>query len=244
MTLKMHTKPAARKLSLRDVETRPDVFQFRHVEVDEQHVKALTAVLQNTGEPLDRLTLWQNTTDGQLVVVDGHHRLEAYAQAKWRKKVPALVHRCSLADARLLALQENGKTRLPLTNEEKLDAAWSLVCLDCSVYSKRTITRNTGVSDGTVAKMRRTRRDLLKLKPDAELPKRWWQAMDELRGKEQREYTDDERQLMIEAQAEKLDEKIGSALGETAARQIEAAVMVVERRLGERGISYLLTCSP
>lgn len=225
-------------MSLTDIEMRPEVFQFRHVEVDERHVDDLAGVLK-CGNALDPLTLWRDPTSQRLVVVDGHHRVAAYKQAGWQKKVPVVVYSCSLEEARLLALQENGKTRLPLTNEERMDAAWSLVCLDCPSYSKRTIVENTGVSDGTVAKMRRTHKELLGPERDGILPDHWWQALAMLKGAEDREYTEDDRQAMIDAKAAQLDDKIGKALGHMAAHQIEAACAVVRGRLGRQGMRVL-----
>lgn len=232
------TRISRKRVSVTDIEMRPEVFQFRHVEVDERHVDALAGVLKG-GNALDPLTLWKDPTSQRLVVVDGHHRVAAYKQAGWQKKVPVVVHSCSLEEARLLALQENGKTRLPLTNEERMDAAWSLVCLDRPSYSKRTIVENTGVSDGTVAKMRRTHKELLGPERDGSLPDHWWQALAMLKGAEDREYTEEDRQAMIDAKAAQLDDKIGKALGHMAAHQIEAACAVVRDRLGRQGMKVL-----
>lgn len=55
-----------------------------------------------------------------------------------------IVHSCSLDDARLLALGENTKTRLPLTSAERSDVAWRLVCLG-ETYSKRQTVEASGV---------------------------------------------------------------------------------------------------
>lgn len=225
-------------MSLCDIEMRPEVFQFRHIEVDGRHVDDLAGVLKS-GNDLDPLTLWRDPVSQGLVVVDGHHRVAAYKQVGWPKKVPAVVYSCPLEEARLLALEENGKTRLPLTNEERMDAAWSLVCLDCPAYSKRTIVEHTGVSDGTVANMRRTHKELLGPERDGVLPNHWWEALAMLKGTEMREYTDEDRQAMIDAKAAQLDDKIGKALGHMASHQIEAACAVVAKRLGRQGLRML-----
>ena len=240
MTKQRPDRPERKPVSLRNITTKTDVFQFRHFQVDPHHVDDLAGVLKN-GNLLDPLTLWMDPDTGELVVVDGHHRLAAYKQAGWRKKVPALVHSCGIEQARLMALRENGKTRLPLTRDERMDAAWALVCLDLPEYSRRVIRETTGVGDGTVANMRRTREALVKRDPDAddEMPKHWWQAMATLRDREQREYTEEEQEAMIEAKTAQLDEKIGKALGYMAAHQPEAAVAVVMKRLGRQGLKLL-----
>jgi len=237
MTEQNLRRPTKRLISLRNIKTKTDVFQFRHLGTDEHHVNDLARVPDN-GDPLDPLTLWENPKTGEFFVVDGHHRLAAYKQAGWRRKVPAVVHNCDLQEARLLALRENGKTRLPLSPEERLDAAWRLVCLNC--YSKRVEVKETGVGEGTVAKMRRTRIALIALTPDGDLPERWWEALDALRGGERRDYTDVERSSMIEAKTAELDAKIGKELGHMASRQIEAACAVVAKRLGRQGMQFFI----
>lgn len=120
-----------------------------------------------------------------------------------------------------------------------MDAAWALVCLDCPSYSKRTIVEHTGVSDGTVAKMRRTYKELLGPEREGDLPDRWCQALAMLKGSEAREYTEEDRQAMIDAKAAQLDDKIGTALGHMASHQIEAACAVVAKRLGRQGLRVL-----
>lgn len=237
MTNQRPARAVPRQVCLSDIEERPDVFQFRHFVVDPLHVDAL-AETPKGGLALDPLTLWRDEAGG-LVVVDGHHRLAAYEQAGWTKKVPVRIHECSLDEARLLALRENGKARLNLTQAEKSDAAWALVCLDRTAYSKRIIMRETGVKDATVARMRRTRKALLEIDPDAELPRRWQRAMAMLKGWERREYTPEEWADVIEAKTEKLDKVIGKALGDMAEKQIEAAAAVVAKRLGRQGLRFL-----
>lgn len=99
MTNQRTDRPARKPVSLRNITTKTDVFQFRHFEVDPHHVDDLEAVL-NSGKLLDPLTLWTDPETGELVVVDGHHRLAAYKQIGWRKKVPALVHSCGIEQVR------------------------------------------------------------------------------------------------------------------------------------------------
>ena len=158
-------RPTRKQVVIHDIKQRPDIFQFRHNQRDEDHVKDLVAVLK-TGQDLDRVILWHDPDENELVLVDGHHRIAAYKRLGNRKKVPALVYSCDLRQARVMALKENVKTRLPLTTEERMDAAWQLVCLDC--YSRRETLEASGVSDGTVAKMRRTRKQLLCRDPDTD----------------------------------------------------------------------------
>ncbi|WP_341864308.1 ParB N-terminal domain-containing protein [Gymnodinialimonas sp. 57CJ19] len=218
--------------------TNTDTFQFRHFPYDQHHVDALVKALKTAGE-LDPMTLWRDPHTNELVIVDGHHRFEAYRQAGHRRQVRARVHECSVEQAQLLALKENGKTRLPLTHAERSDAAWALVCLGPEVHSRSAVSKATGVADGTVATMRRTRIALLERDPEDDLPRRWWEARAALKDIGRREYTDEERDEMIEAKAAQLDEQIGAKLGFMVSNQIEAACGVVAGRLGRQGLAYL-----
>lgn len=60
-----------------------------------------------------------------------------------------------------------------------------------------------------------------------------------LKGTEDREYTEEDCQAMIDAKAAQLDDKIGKALGHMASHQIEAACDVVAKRLGRQGLRVL-----
>lgn len=235
-----HGRPVQRKVRLSEITCRPEVFQFRHLETDEYHVRTLAEVPAG-GNTLDPIAVWADPDSSELVVIDGHHRLAAYRQVQWSRKVPVRVHQCSLEDARLLALKENGKTRLPLTQQERSDAAWRLVCLGPRTYSKRVTAQVTGVSERTVANMRKTYELLIKLAGgDDLLPTSWVAALSEASGRERRDFTEEEREAMIDEKARKLDDEIGKTLGHMAKHQVEAAAQVVAKRLGRQGVRVLI----
>lgn len=243
MTDQMLIQPRKRNVNLRDIETRPEVFQFRHVEADPHHVSDLVDALQRAAD-LDPVALWQDPVSGALVVIDGHHRIAAYRKAG-RKKVPARLHRCDHSKALLMALVENGKTRLPLTNDERQDAAWRLTCRGRGgngawVYSKQEVMAHCGTSDGTVAAMRRTWLKLTDGDPEAIMPENWKAALAELHGRERREPTPEEYALMTEARTRQLDEQFGKALGDAAQRWPEAAMAVVAERLGRQALRRMV----
>lgn len=211
-----------------ELQTNPETFQFREAEVTEHHVRALADLLKKD-KTLDPLTVWQNQA-GTYVVIDGHHRYEAYRRVKPDASIPVRIFKCTEADAVLMALDENTKTRLQMTATEKSNAAWRLCCSD-HPYSKSQVCRATGISDGTVAKMRRVKRDLNA--KDEFLPDTWWQAMHVWKGLEQTELDEDMIQARIEARANALDEKIGGELSKMSDIQWEAVAIVLERRLGK-----------
>jgi hypothetical protein len=59
-------------------------------------------------------------------VMDGHHRLAAYRTAGWKGDIPAIVFAGSLDEAVREALRRNTKNKLPMTPQDRTEAAWRL----------------------------------------------------------------------------------------------------------------------
>ncbi|OOY19579.1 hypothetical protein BMI86_13135 [Thioclava sp. DLFJ5-1] len=230
-----HSCSKQMRLPLGKLKVEPETFQFREFETTEDHVRNLTAAII-AGNELDPMTVWKRG-EGDFVVVDGHHRHAAYEDAGYAKAVPVVVHECGEADAMLLALSENTKTKLPMTKTERDNAAWRLVCSEHQLSKAQTV-KATGVSDGTVAKMRRTRNALDE--QELGLPETWWMAMRAVKGIEQQEWDEDMQAQVIEARANALDDAIGKELGRMGRRQWEAVAVVLERRLNRQVLSYLV----
>lgn len=225
--------PKVTRVDLASITIDAATFQFRDEDLQTAHAEALCSHLR-PGEPLDPMTLWRNPETSALTVIDGHHRLEAYRRFGWRGKVPARVYSCKLGDARKLALEENAKTRLPMTEQERKNAAWRLVCT-CDekgpVYSKAEIVALRLAGDGTIAKMRRTRLQLSEA--EDELPDTWLEAMEMLKGLKT---TDEEWDVdaWVQALADALDAQIGKIIGFEGERCLDALRVVLEKRLGHR----------
>lgn len=228
-------RPKRMRLPLSQLTTEPDTFQFREFETVEDHVRSLTDAIK-AGHVLDPMTVWKRG-DADHVVVDGHHRHAAYTAAGYAKAIPVVVHECNETDAVLLALNENTKTKLPMSKTERDNAAWRLVCSDHKLSRAQTV-KATGVSDGTVAKMRRARKALDE--QEVELPDTWLMAMKALKGIEQQEWDEDMQEQVIEAMAKALDDEIGDVLGRMGSRQWEAVARVLERRLSKQVLAYVV----
>ncbi|WP_133484768.1 ParB/RepB/Spo0J family partition protein [Aliiroseovarius marinus] len=236
MTARNHggPSPKRKRLPIAALQTDPMTFQFREQELTPHHVDDLVDALK-AGKELDPMTAWVDQ-EGRYIVTDGHHRLAAYQAVDWQGKVLVEVYTCDRAEARLLALAENAKARLPMTHTAKANAAWALVC-DEFAYSKRQIVDATGISNGTVATMRRVKKLL-----DAEdegLPEDWKQALRASQGKEPREMTDDMAEAMIQHRTKQLDDLVGKHIGHMAELQWEAIARMLERRMGQK-IRYLV----
>lgn len=85
-------------------------------------------------------------------LVDGHHRLDAYATFGWEGPVPVEVSSCNLQDAVLEAWKRNAHNKLPMTKASRFEAAWKLVKAD--KHSRTEITRLTSVRRSTLTNMR------------------------------------------------------------------------------------------
>lgn len=222
------------QVSLSEIEERPEVFQLRH-RLQEYHVMELAALLKQ-GRVLDPVSLWHDPDTGGLVLVDGLHRMAAYREVGWSAPIPAEVHHCDRRAARLLAMADNGKTRLPFNKAERMNAAWALVCDGLPegwTYSKSEIEEATGAGNGTIAEMRRTRKKLLAEDADAEICQNWRRVLSEIRNQTRHDHSDTQREAMIAAKTAELDSKVGKALGFYAQNQREAAISVILDRCGK-----------
>lgn len=225
--------PKRQRLPISALRTDPATFQFREQELTPFHVNDLVDTLK-AGKELDPMAVWIGE-DGQYIVVDGHHRLAAYRKHGWEGDVIVEVYTCDRSEARLLALAENAKARLPMTQTDKANAAWALVCDEFS-YSKRQIVEATGISDGTVGTMRRVKKHLQA--EDEVLPDYWKEALRLSKGKEPREMTDDMIEALIEERTRQLDDLVGRHIGRMADLQWEAVARMLERRMGQK-VRYL-----
>ena len=237
--LKSNDKKAKRlhkmKLSVGDIKTDPETFQFRDFETTESHVDDLGKALK-AGRKLPPILVW-NSGDGDYIVIDGHHRLEAHCRYKPNDKIAVEIFTGTKAEARLLACEENAKARLPMTHQERSNAAWRLVCSDGG-YSKAETCRVTGISDSTVSKMRRTKTALTE--KEQELPRTWLQALQAVKGYEQEAMTDDTWNEITKEKANELYDRVGGEIARMAKRYPKAVYLMLEKAMGDRGLDELV----
>lgn len=89
---------------LSDLRTKPDVFQFRDNEVENHHVEAIADVVRQKGT-VDPLDVWKDPSNGELVVIDGHHRHAAFRRVGSGAKVPVVIWEGTGDAAKLHALR-------------------------------------------------------------------------------------------------------------------------------------------
>lgn len=147
------------------LKTAPQAFQFRVAShkpwQKNDHIRKLVRALARQEGLFDPILLI--AVAGQRIVLDGHCRLAAYREAELPPSTPVPVSyfQGEFSDALLRPAGENSKAKLPLTQEEQLEAAWRLVCFDedRGRYSLRQIARETGAGKSTVANMRDALKD-------------------------------------------------------------------------------------
>ena len=99
------------------------------------------------------------------VLIDGHHRYQAYLEADRREPVPVEVAESLLrGESRVgwavtLSVELNSRDKLAMSPSDKMEAAWRLTVLGAG--SKKEIRSATNASTSSIANMRQTRELLL-----------------------------------------------------------------------------------
>ncbi len=137
--------PKPTQLTLEEIAVLPELFQPRY-EVSDYHVRALkSAVSANRGEPLDAVLVWWSGERWYLL--DGHHRLDAYERHNAEhpdrpiRKTNVKTFCGTLAEAMMCAAGANSKDKLPMSQQDKSNAAWRLVCMEDEKLKKSQIAR-------------------------------------------------------------------------------------------------------
>lgn len=151
-----------------DIHEAPNLFQPRFDSIayapgrSEAHVAELARVVRR-GLPLDPVTV--ASFGDRWYLVDGHHRLAAYTEAGWSKPIPVQALQSPLRGKDRVdwaigqSIADNAKSRLNISTADKVDGAWLAVARGAAM-TKADMVATFGVSDGTVAAMRRTRKSL------------------------------------------------------------------------------------
>lgn len=182
-------------LPISAIATETALFQPRGLA--ENHVHDLTRVAKS-GRLFDPLVVIQ--IGGTAYLVDGHHRREAYLNAKVTQPIPVTYFAGSVEEAVLEAGRANSKAKQPMTNTERQDFAWRLVRL--GTYTRNQVSEAAGVSVRQVATMRDV---LKKLGEEAFEHESWWKANRAASGKESPSFdSDDEREEWLEQSASDL----------------------------------------
>lgn len=192
----------------------------------ERHVEELRRAIRVSG-PLEPLTvIW---VGGDAVLIDGHHRHEAYRRERTTKPIPVRAFEGSLREAVLESGQANSKAKLSMTSTERQDYAWRLVLLGS--YSKRQTRLAAGISDGQVATMRRVAKAL---GDEAAECSSWTMARIRAQGREFTPMTEEEQEEALKAQANAWADHLARTFGTRLAMNIEITAMAFEVYFGRQ----------
>jgi hypothetical protein len=145
------------QLALSDIHVANNVFQWRLPDedmlADERFVQELVDALEVQEPPLQPFEPLLVVPIGQrFFLVDGHHRLDAYATFGWEGPVPVEVFPRDLQEAVLEAWKRNAHNKLAMTKASRFEAAWKLV--KAGKLTRADITRLTSVRRSTLTNMR------------------------------------------------------------------------------------------
>jgi hypothetical protein len=123
----------------------------------DDHIQTLANAIRDTGKPLDPILVFP--VGDKFYVVDGHHRLAAYYTAGWTKAIPVTVGEGTLEGAADAARRANIRDKLPMSRNDKREAAWTLGKRD-PLPTREWISSETAVSPSSIDGMRRVLKSL------------------------------------------------------------------------------------
>ncbi|WP_297809742.1 ParB/RepB/Spo0J family partition protein [uncultured Methylophaga sp.] len=144
----------------------------------EQQLEELTEYLKaDTKHELEPIKVWKDPLNDKYFVVDGHHRLQAYEEAKRRanRKLPCVVIQAETPhEALAKVFKENSRGKLGYTAAERIEAAWVERCRLERIEEAPTVkhmAQTFGISAGTASNFNKV---ICKLKRSngGELPKK------------------------------------------------------------------------
>jgi ParB-like chromosome segregation protein Spo0J len=200
--------PTPERVLLSALTRAPEAFNVRGEPLVEYQLHHLGRALAVQGDLTPILVL---PIGRSLLIVDGHHRAEAYRRAK-REAIPVEVFNGSVREAVLEAAARNTRTVLPMDNRQRQDLAWRLVNCD---FTLNQITRATGIARSQVGIMRKVKRAL----GNDAAGRSWGEARNLANGREPIEYTHDEREEMMSTWQQNLADRFRRAFGNRLAKQ-------------------------
>lgn len=200
--------PAPLPVTLRasDIVVVAKVFQHRDPSEHQSrwHIRQLAKTPKDNRMLAPILVWWAGTG---WVVVDGHHRLEAYRAASWgNEEIAVSCLTGTLEEALLEGAKANCRPTLQMDKRERLNAAWRLTLLAES--SKAQLAEAAGVATSTIGGMRKVAKRLRENDSEADFSElSWHRALGLARGA-----TQDDADLE-EEQAKKAQEMANTLLG-------------------------------
>lgn len=204
----------------------PEVFYTRGKDWSEYQVGVMCKAL-HAGFDLEPILVIQIAD--ATIVVDGHHRLEAYGRVKSASPVPVRYFPGTPSEALLEAVRCNAQSSIQMDGPQRQTCAWRLVLT--RLYSKRDIAQASGVSLGQIGNMRVAARELGDAAMD--LPT-WFLAQKAWKGTSRPAMNEDERGLWVQQQAERGAEVLRTKFGMWLAKHPEIAAQALAIYFGRK----------
>lgn len=213
-------------LTVASIKAMPEVFYTRGKDWSEYQVTVMCKALQ-AGFDLEPILVIQIAD--ATIVVDGHHRLEAYGRVKGAPPIPVRHFPGTPSEALLEAVRCNAQASIQMDGPQRQTCAWRLVLT--RLYSKRDIAQASGVSLGQIGNMRVAAREL----GDAAMDQpTWFLAQKAWKGTSRPAMNDDERDLWVQQQAERGAEGLRVKFGMWLAKHPEIAAQAFAIYFGRK----------
>lgn len=187
-------------LTSEQIDTIEQVFQARSGQLNEQHLGELESAIKAQG-PLDPLIVWR--CGNYAVLLEGHHRLEAYRRVDVVKhqitNIPVRWFEGTVEEAAIRAASANSRAKLQMTHAERSDHAWKMV--KTGLFKVSDVIEATTISKRTIITMRKVAD---KLGKDAAGCDNWQRALKLSKGDSGSGWEPDEVEAQIEAEAQKI----------------------------------------
>jgi hypothetical protein len=219
-------KDRPERLKLDEITLLPVAFNVRCEELAEHHLTTLSKLLKST-EDLDPVTVM--VVGNHFILIDGHHRHEAYRRSPDRRDIPVRYFEGTPEKAVLEADRANTRAFLPMDNRQRQNRAWRLT--RSGFYSKREIAEASGISHAQVAIMRKVMKTLGEQAHDFD---RWWQARRAADGKCNEDMSEEDREMWIEEQAQAYADRLAKEFSTKLARNPEIAARALEHYFGRK----------
>jgi len=208
--------PLPSRLPLSEINLLPELFQPRGANgIVERHVQELKRSIKNQGELEPVVVTWFGPN---AYLIDGHHRIAAYEQARHTAPIPVIAFEGTVKEAVLEAGKANSRAKLPMDTQGRQNFGWRLVMM--GGYSKKEIRTASGISDGQVANMRRTAK---LLGEEAYQYATWWRAQQAAKGMTSEPLSDDETEARLEALANDYADRMAKMFSTKLAQNPELA---------------------
>lgn len=207
------------ELPFTDIWTAEDAFQPRRDNgtpfLDKRFAHHLAEEIRKQDGPLKPIIV---IPIGQrFFVIDGHHRLMAYALVRWSKPVPVLVYGGTVVDAMAACSEENHQDKLPMSSADKSERAWVLVKI--GAHNQKQVTKATGTSESQFYIMRRK----LKALGEEAHELTWAQVLRKSKPIEEIEYDD-----WVDVKAKEMADLLSSKIDKRTLRNVDVFAKMIE----------------